>query len=63
MSIAPEQEGCCKQSRTETRAQSANFAQKYDAELVREMIRPIVRDEIRVKEVCRCAAACADLST
>ena len=31
--------------------QSSNFAQKFDADLVRELLRPIVRDEIRLNEV------------
>ena len=33
------------------RDETTNFSQKYDAELIREALRPGVRDEIRVKEV------------
>ena len=33
------------------RDETHNFPQKYDAELVREALRPGVRDEIRIKEV------------
>eukprot|EP00961_Rhodomonas_salina_P145591 1959459-Rhodomonas_salina.2 len=33
------------------RDETHNFAQKYDAELIRDALRPGVRDEIRAKEV------------